>query len=159
MSALTRERIGDCAMGMGWSDESFCERVVRRCAEIGKSQRWVLKEAQCAHDYLQTNPTHGRRIDRIARIAEVLELPLGDMLGLPVNGQIQLDLLVVAYDATLEATQLVQNVDKSIFCETLATIYNRLLRRRADGHDVHDPEYLKMMIEVLRDHAATRQST
>ena len=36
----------------GWSDQEFCDRVVKRCVELGKSQRSILKEAEAAHDYL-----------------------------------------------------------------------------------------------------------
>lgn len=143
-------------MAWQWSDQGFCERVVKRCQEIGKSQRAVLREAQCAHDYLQTNPTHGRRIDRIWRIAEALELDVGVILGLPLTEQIDGKLLLTAYQATQEAMQNAQSPNDATFVETMATVYNRLLARRAQGHDPFDPQYLEMMIEVLRTGVATR---
>lgn len=139
-----------------WSDQSFCERVAERCKALGKSQRSVLREAQCAHDYLQTNPQHGRRIDRIVRIAEVLELGIGDILGVPVNGDVDGSLLLVAYRAAQQAMQNLVAPDDVAFVETMTTVYNRLLARRAQGHDVHDPQYLEMMIDVLRGAAASR---
>ena len=144
---------------MSWSDEEFCARVVHRCEEVGRSQRAVLKEAQCAHDYLQTNPQHGRRIDRIVRIAEVLETPLGNLLGLPMNGQIDTDILFLAYEAALEATELVKQLDKREFVRTVALVYNNLMSRRAEGHDPRDPEYLKLTIGVLRSGALTPRPT
>jgi hypothetical protein len=144
---------------MSWSDEEFCERVVRRCGELGRSQRAVLKEAQCAHDYLQTNPQHGRRIDRIVRIAEVLDTPLSSLLGLSVNGTVDTDILLIAYRAAREATQQVQQLDEAIFVQTMAQIYNVLMSRRADGHDPHDPDYLKLAIEVVRTGVTTRRPT
>lgn len=146
-----------CMRQWVWSDEKFCERVVEQCKKLGKSQRSVLKEAQCAHDYLQTNPAHGRRIDRISRIADVLELDVGAILGLPaLSGQVEPDLLLIAYQAAREATQLVQSLDDQNFVDTMATVYNVLLDRRAEGHDVRDPQYLQMVIGVLRTGVATR---
>ena len=141
---------------VGWSDEAFCERVQRRCAELGKSQRWLLKEANCAHDYLQTNPTHGRRIDRIARIAEVLDVDLGQMLGLRVTGEIEPDLLLIAYRVAREATQVVQHPDDELVVENMTTVYNLLLSRRENGQDVEDPEFLKQMTDILRTGASSR---
>lgn len=138
-----------------WSDESFCERVAERCKKLGKSQRSVLREAQCAHDYLQTNPTHGRRIDRIWRIAEVLDMPVGNLLGLPVNGQIDTEMLLLAYRAAREAIELVQQPTDQIFVETMATLYTVLLARQAAGHDPRDPEYLKLTVDILRARAAS----
>lgn len=139
-----------------WSDQSFCVRVAERCKALGKSQRSVLREAQCAHDYLQTTPTHGRRIDRIVRIAEVLELGIGDILGVPMNGDAELSLMLVAYRAAQRAMENLQAPDDVAFVETMTTVYNRLLARRAQGHDVHDPQYLEMMIDVLRTGVASR---
>lgn len=139
-----------------WSDQSFCVRVAERCKALGKSQRSVLREAQCAHDYLQTTPTHGRRIDRIVRIAEVLELGIGDILGVPMNGDAELSLMLVAYRAAQRAMENLQAPDDVAFVETMTTVYNRLLARRAQGHDVHDPQYLEMMVDVLRTGVASR---
>lgn len=135
-----------------WSDQSFCVRVAERCKALGKSQRSVLREAQCAHDYLQTTPTHGRRIDRIVRIAEVLELGIGDIL----DGDAELSLMLVAYRAAQRAMENLQAPDDVAFVETMTTVYNRLLARRAQGHDVHDPQYLEMMVDVLRTGVASR---
>lgn len=147
---------GTWRMQWTWSDESFCERVAKRCAELGRSQRAVLKEAQCAHDYLQTTPTHGRRIDRIGRIAEVLELDVHDILGLPVmNGQIDRELALIAYQTTRDAMLRVQSVDDDNFVDTMIQIYNALLRRRTEGHDVRDPAYLKMIADFLQDRPTT----
>ena len=140
----------------GWSDEAFCERVVKRCSELGKSQRWLLKEAQCAHDYLQTNPTHGRRIDRIARIAEVLDVDLGQMLGLRVIGEIEPDLLLIAYRVAREATHVVQQPTDELFVENMTTVYNLLLSQRESGQSVEDPDFLKVITGVLRTGAASR---
>lgn len=137
-----------------WSDAKFCERVAQRCRETGKSQRSVLKEAQCTHDYLQTNPAHGRRIDRMWRIAQVLETPLASLLGLPVSTQIDAEILLIAYEATPKAIELVAQPTAAIFVETMATLYTVLQSRRADGHDPHDPEYLKLAIDIFRARAA-----
>lgn len=140
-----------------WSDQNFCERVVRRCQELGRSQRAVLKEAQCAHDYLQTNPAHGRRIDRISRIAEVLEIPLGGLLGLPaVTAQIDIDVLLIAYQVARDVTQLVRQPTDRIFVETMTAVYMVLLDRKADGHDPADPQFLKQATDMFRAMAATR---
>lgn len=143
----------------GWSDEGFCERVVKRCTEIGRSQRWLLKEAQCAHDYLQTNPTHGRRIDRIARIAEVLETPLGSLLGLPMNGRIESSLLLIAYRLAREATQAVQQPTDELFVENLAAVYNLLLSQRESGRDVEDPAFQQLLTGLVREQVAARLGT
>ena len=139
-----------------WSDASFCVRVAERCKALGKSQRSVLREAQCAHDYLQTSPQHGRRIDRIVRIAEVLELGIGDILGVPMNGDIEVPLMMVAYRATQRAMQNLVAPDDVAFVETLVAVYNQLLARRAQGHDVQDPQYLETMIELFGRAAASR---
>lgn len=142
-----------------WSDEGFCQRVVARCRELGKSQREILRQAQCAHDYLQTNPTHGRRIDRVWRIAEALECGVADILGIPVNGQIEPDLLLIAYRAAQEAMQAVQTVDDANFVRTMSIVYNQLLDRRAQGHDPRDPQFLQTLIGFLRTMGATPQPT
>jgi hypothetical protein len=144
---------------MSWSDEDFCARVVRRCEEVGRSQRAVLKEANCAHDYLQTNPTHGRRIDRIVRIAEVLDMPLASLMGLPMTGQVIIDtnLLLLAYQAAQQATQLVQRPTDEIFVETMATVYTVLMDRQNQGLDPRDAEELKRTIDVLKAGMAVRQ--
>lgn len=90
------------------------------------------------------------------RIAEVLELGIGDILGVPMNGDAELSLMLVAYRAAQRAMENLQAPDDVAFVETMTTVYNRLLARRAQGHDVHDPQYLEMMIDVLRTGVASR---
>lgn len=140
-----------------WSDARFCERVVEQCRKLGKSQRAILKEANCAHDYLQTNPAHGRRIDRISRIAEVLEIPLGELLGLPaVTDPFDIDVLLIAYQVARDVTQLVRQPTDRIFVEMMAAVYMVLLDRKTDGHDPADPQFLKQATDMFRAMAATR---
>ena len=141
---------------MSWSDAEFCARVVRRCEEVGRSQRAVLKEAQCAHDYLQTNPQHGRRIDRIVRIAEVLNTDLAQILGLRVNGRVEFAVLLIAYRIAREAMQLVQHPDDELFVENMVTVYNVLLLRRENGQDIEDPAYWKTLVEILTSRVSAR---
>jgi len=132
-----------------WSDEKFRDRVVRRCEELGKSQRQVLKAAGVTHDFLQATPAHGRRIDTIERIAEQLDWGLADVLGLPFSGQIDAGQLLHAHRAAQQAAQTVRRVDDEIFCEILATIYNLLQDRAAAGQPVDDPEYLRLLVDVF----------
>lgn len=147
---------GTWRMQWTWSDESFCERVAKRCAELGKSQRAVLKEAQCAHDYLQTTPTHGRRIDRIGRIAAVLELDVRDVLGLPaMNGQIDVNLLLIAYQVAKEAMQHLQSPDDGLFVHAQASVYNLLVERQDAGDDVRDPQFVQSLIRFWRSAMTT----
>lgn len=150
-----------------WSEEDFRHRVVRICKELGRSASSVLKEAGLAHDYLQPprkkpelrkKPANGgRRINCVWDLANVLNCHPSDLLGLVMSAQLEFELLQLSYDAAEHATQLVRNLDKSIFLETLLVIYNRLLARRAAGHDVHDQEYLNELIEILRATAAMRK--
>lgn len=141
-----------------WSDEKFCERVVEQCKKLGKSQRSVLKEANCAHDYLQTNPAHGRRIDRISRIADVLELDVGAILGLPVmNGQIDVDLLMIAYQVAKEAMQGLQSPDDGLFVHAQASVYNHLIERQAAGDDVRATQFVQSLIQAWRSMVTTRR--
>lgn len=65
-----------------WSDEDFRARVAQRCVDLGRSKRSVLRAAGLAHDYLQTEPAHGRRVDNLAKLAEALQWSMGELMGL-----------------------------------------------------------------------------
>jgi hypothetical protein len=134
-----------------WSDDEFCARVVKRCAELQKSQRDVLKEAGVAHDYLQTDPAHGRRIDRVARVAEALDWSLPEILGIkPPAAQIDPNLALIAAEAACEATQEKIRL-LSRYVEVLTAMYNHLL----DDPD-SDPAYIRKLAryETKRSQAA-----
>jgi hypothetical protein len=132
-----------------WSDEEFCIRVARRCEELGRSQRQVLKEARVAHDYLQTTPTHGRRVDLMARVAKTLDWSLAEIMGLELNQQADVPILLLAYRTARDATRSVQRLTDEIFVEVLAAIYNLLLDRRSASQPVDDPVYLKMIADAF----------
>lgn len=138
---------------MVWSDGEFCERVVRRCEELGRSQRQVLKVAGVAHDYLQTTPAHGRRIDTVEKVGHALDWNLADVMGLSIGGKIDAGRMVRAYRTAREATQHVRQFDDGIFCEILTTIYNLFVDREAGGQMV-DEEYQKMLIGIFAEQMA-----
>lgn len=139
---------------MQWDDGNFRKNAAMACEKAGFSQRWLLKQVGCSHDYLQTKPAHGRRIDKIYLIADKTGAPIVDLLGLPVTAQIDAEILLIAYEATPKAIELVAQPTAVIFVETMAALYTVLLSRRADGHDPHDPEYLKLVIDIFRARAA-----
>lgn len=143
-----------------WSDEDFRHRVARICKELGRTVTSVLEDAGLAHDYLQpprkTPKNGGRRINCVWDLANALSCHPGDLLGLPMmNEQIDRDLAVLAYQTARDAMQRVQNVDDENFVDTMLQIYNALLRRRSEGHDVRDPAYLKMIVDFLQDRPTT----
>jgi hypothetical protein len=71
-------------------DTAFVKRVRQRCAELGRSEREVLRRARLSHDYLQLSPLHGRRINHLESLAAELDWSLADIIGLtggnPVEG-------------------------------------------------------------------------
>lgn len=135
---------------MAWSDTAFCERVVRRCEELGRSQRQVLKAAGVAHDYLQTTPAHGRRIDTVEKVAQALDWTLADALGLSVSGRIDGELLFYAHHDAQQATQIVQRINEDDFCQIQGAFYNLYLSRVADGQAIDD-EYRAHLITVFSE--------
>lgn len=135
---------------MAWSDADFCERVVRRCEELGLSQRQVLKAAGVAHDYLQTTPAHGRRIDTVEKVATALDWSLADILGLSVNARIDGELLFYAYDDAQQAAQVVQQLDKEDFAQIQGTFYNLYVGRLVDGQTIDD-EFRKNLIKTFSE--------
>ena len=88
-------------MAWEWDDGAFCRRVVRRCEELGRSATEVLEEARLAHDYLQTKAKRGRRIDLLGRLAGVLGMEVGELLGLPPSA-VDMGVLLRAYRAAVE---------------------------------------------------------
>lgn len=133
-----------------WSDQEFCTRVVKRCEDLGRSQRDVLKAAGVAHDYLQTDPGHGRRIDRVARIAEVLDWTLADALGLQLSGQISSPLAKTSFETTCMALQI-KIPDLARFAEVFVAMYNYLADQHAAGEPVDEPS-----LRILAQYEAKR---
>lgn len=144
-----------------WSEENFRERAIRTIYEAGRSVRSVLEEAKLARDYLQPprkvpKKGGGRQMRAVWQLANAIPCHPADLLGLPVmNEQIDRDLLLLAYQTTRDAMQRVQSVDDDNFVDTMVQIYNALLRRRTEGHDVRDPAYLKMIVDFLQDRPTT----
>ena len=145
-----------------WDDKAFCARVVQRCEELGRSQREVLKAAQVAHDYLQTNPTHGRRIDRIAQLAEILDTPLGYLLGLPMEPkaktEVETEIMSIAYQTAQEVSRVTLDFNELAFVEIQTGVYNLLLARRDEGYDINEPDYLTQIIKTLQAIKAAQKS-
>jgi hypothetical protein len=137
---------------MMWSDEEFCQRVVGRCKELGRSQRQVLKEAGLAHDYLAKPPGLGRRVDRALKLVEPLNWTVEELLGCPPD-KADVRLLKLAWKIALEAMGVedVASLDEATtkrFIGLEATHYNLLVRRHAEGLDVNDPDFLKLLRDV-----------
>jgi hypothetical protein len=137
-----------------WSDEQFCKRVIERLRELGVSQRQVLKEAGLAHDYLQNPPAHGRRLDRIVKLATALNWSLAEIMGLGLNTKVDVNLLTIAYNRTKQALGDAQDRDPKQFTNLQALIYNRLLARRADGLVVDDEKFLDGIVEIWAEQQA-----
>jgi hypothetical protein len=138
-----------------WSDEDFCVRVQKRCAELNRSQRDVLKAAGVAHDYLQTNPAHGRRVDRLARVAQELNWTLPDIMGLELSEQAKPRLLLIACKAACDAMRdkvTIRAEYLKAYAALVATFYNTVLEQQTQGHPVDDPAYLKAIIGVSYFH-------
>lgn len=85
---------------MTWSDKQFRQRIERRCQQLGRSQRDVLKAAGLTHDYLGTVPKYGRRVDIIEKLAAALDWTLAEALGLPTRSAIDPVLLRRAYHSS-----------------------------------------------------------
>lgn len=66
---------------MAWDDKAFIERVRRRCKELGRSERDVLRSAGLAHDFLHTNPIHGRSTVALDKLAAELDWTLAEIIG------------------------------------------------------------------------------
>lgn len=116
---------------------------------MGKSQRDVLKEAGVAHDYLQTDPAHGRRIDRVARVAEALEWTLPDILGIePPPARIDDNKAAIIKEAISEAT----NQKAAVYIDLFMALYNHFLDEQED----EDPELVRKLVryELKRTQAA-----
>lgn len=152
---ITRKRVPNRL----WSDHEFCARVAKRCEDLGRSQREVLKAAGVAHDYLQTDPGHGRRIDRVARIAEVLDWTLADALGLELSAQINSELALASFETTCIALQ-VKLPDAMRFAEVFAAMYNYLADQRAAGEPIDQPSLrILAQYEAKRTQAALSSPT
>lgn len=143
---------------MSLDDAAICARAGQRCKELGRSQREVLKTLGFAHDYLQTTPRHGRRVDRLDVLAEELQMSLASLLGLPMTSEFDIEIFVLAYEATPTAMEFVTQPNARSFVETMLTIYTLLLSRQADGHDPEDPEYLKQIVDILRTRSGVASS-
>lgn len=110
------------SMAWVWDDGAFCRRVVRRCEELGRSAAEVLEEAGITHDYLQTTAKRGRRIDRLGRLASVLGMEVGELLGLPPL-VIDSGVLLRAYRAAVE---IVGDGDEGEVVRVMAAVYRAL---------------------------------
>lgn len=141
---------------MLWVDSEYRERIGRRCKENGRSVREVLKKVGCAHDYLQTEPKNGRRIDIVYRIGHEVGLTPSQTLGLRVSAEIELDILLIADRVTEEAMKLVQRPTRQMFLETLMIAYNILVFHRENGRDIADPPLEKEMTDFLRVEVRSR---
>lgn len=135
---------------MAWSDREFCERVARRCAELGRSQRQVLKAAGVAHDYLQTTPAHGRRIDTLEKVAQAIDWTLADVLGLSVSARLDGEVSLYAYHDTQQAAQVVQRIDEEDFCQIHGAFYNLYVSRLPGGQAIDD-EYRTQLIQIFSE--------
>lgn len=60
-------------------------------------------------------------------------------------------LLLVAHRMATQATERLRRPTDAIFIDTLATVYEVLADRQADGQDPLDPQFLNDAMRVLRD--------
>lgn len=118
-----------------WSDEEFCQRIARRCDELGLSQREVLEEAQVAHDYLQTKPSRGRRLDLVLRLATALKWTLPQIMGIELTGNIDPVILMDAFRHAKQATRK-RDTSDAVLVHIVATLYNVIVDRRAGKRPV-----------------------
>lgn len=122
---------------MGWSDEDFRARIAQRCTELGCSKRSVLKAAALAHDYLQTEPQHGRRIDNLAKLAVALNWSLGELLGLKAVSVDEATMLRAyrSMKRVVRRTRRAAVIDDEVEVWVLSTIYNMYDEAREEYAD------------------------
>jgi hypothetical protein len=142
-----------------WSDAEFCKRVVRRCDDLGKSQREVLRGAGLAHDYLTNPPAHGRRLDRIVKLAEALDWSLAEIMGLSLTVKGDVKLFTTALLTARKATVNVRPLKDETLARVQTTIYNMLVQRRAEGLAVDDDVFLTSLAAFCAENEAILQDS
>ncbi len=117
---------------MRWSDNDFRNRVKARAAELNRSVRSLLLEAKVALDIFEKEPSSGRRIDTLEKIADACGWSLAQVMGFSVFDQIEVELLEIAFQVTHRGLRAMPDRE-AVFVRALAHVYNTLSARKRDG--------------------------
>ncbi|HSR76410.1 MAG TPA: hypothetical protein VLN57_07465 [Xanthobacteraceae bacterium] len=139
---------------MAWSDELFRIRVAKRCKQLGRSQRAVLKDAKLAHDFLHVVPAHSRRVDTLEKIAKALDWSLPEVMGLELIGQADVELMIKTVYVARKVVSYLFEPNAELEAQILTSIYNILLDRQHAGQPIDQP-ILDLIAEMMTKREAT----
>jgi lambda repressor-like predicted transcriptional regulator len=145
------------AIRPAYSDDRFRARIVARCAEIGISQKEVSKRAGVSHDFLHIQPSYGRRIDSIERVAAAVGWDLATALELSdsVTEELVEKTFVVYRAATRDWSDPVPVAEEA---RLWTVIYRVLAARKKTGRPT-DEAVLEAIAEIIAENHRMRRGS
>jgi hypothetical protein len=74
-----------------WSETTFRARIDSHAKRLGFTMPELCRAANIAADYFEHEPAHGRNVRQIMRLADVLQVPIHELLTFENGNEYRLD--------------------------------------------------------------------